>query len=98
MLNLGILCLLPLVLALAPPIALVVVFFEYCFGYGGCLYCFKDNCLSMCLAFLIFTPIVFAIGTIGSVLALALFLVPAVLFQAYRMLKLLFYRCLCCLK
>jgi hypothetical protein len=80
LLNLGILILLPLALALTPPVALVVVFYEASFSYNGCCSCCRHNCFLMCPAILIFTPIVFAIGTIGSALALSLFLVPSMIF------------------
>ena len=79
LLNLGILLLVPIILVLAPPVSLVIVFCDSCFGYNGCCYC-SDNCLMKFLSGLIFVPIVFAIGTIGSVIAVALFLVPAMIF------------------
>jgi hypothetical protein len=98
MLNIGILALLPVILVLGPPIALTAAFYINCFDYSGLCYCCKDSCIMMLISILIFTPITLAIGCIGSALAIILLLVPATLFQLYRIVKLTFYRCRCCLK
>jgi hypothetical protein len=70
----------PLILALAPPIALVGVFLESAYDDDdGCCYC-DDNGLLKCISGLICVPLLFAIGLIGSVLVLALFLVPGMVY------------------
>ena len=109
LINLAILIFLPVILALAPPVALVRVYIET-FDDEGCIYneddgcCYNDNdepcenCGLKYTAGIMCIPIVFVIGFIGSIFVLPLLLVPAMIYQIYRLFKLIFYRCSCCLK
>ena len=97
LINLAIFIFLPLIFVLGPPIALAGACISESFRDYGCCSC-GDICLLKCLAGLIFVPIVFAIGFIGSAFLVAIFLVPVMLFQFFRLFKLAFNRCACCLK
>ena len=89
----------PLILALLPPIALAAVFIESTYDDDdSCCYHDEDNVIMRIFSALCCVPCVFAIGFIGSAIVLALFLVPGMIFQTYRLFKLIFYRCSCCLK
>ena len=97
-LNIGLLFLMPLVLFFGPPIALTLFFFDKCYTRYGCLSCFVRNKFLSILGILLFAPIVLAVGFVLGALTLGILIVPALLFQLYRLMQLLFYRCRCCLK
>jgi uncharacterized membrane protein YhaH (DUF805 family) len=82
--NLGILIFLPILLSLGPPIALVFASLrEFRYSGGAC----------MCAAILLLGPILFALGCIISAIAVALFLVPGMIYQTIRMFKLVLSSC-----
>ena len=71
--------LIPLGLLFVP----VIFLFGALFDRGGCLYSFWNcgsNCLCKLIMLLILIPIILVIGLAGGVLALAILLIPGVIF------------------
>ena len=81
--NLGIFLLIPLVLVLAPPIALAGFYIAEC--------CRGSSCIVAFICGFLVIPLLLGIGLVGSAIAVTLFMVPAMIYQFYRLLKLIFY-------
>ncbi|CDW86799.1 ibr domain containing protein [Stylonychia lemnae] len=106
LLNILIFAGIPLIILLAPPVYLIGKYFD---NYDDdfisrilcCVKCIDrtcSNCFCQILVAIFVLPIVISIGLLVGAIALAILIVPAYIFQLYRILKLVFYRCRCCLK
>ena len=57
-----------------------------------------DNCFFSCFIFLLFLPVVIAIGLVIGALNLALKIIPAIIFKLWKLLIMVcWWRCACCL-
>jgi len=99
--NIGVLLVLPLVLLFTPPIFLIICYFNPDEMDGACCcICFKkiDSCVGNCLLATLLIPIIFSLGLVVGVIALGLLIVPAYIYQIFRIFKIIFRRFRCCLK
>ncbi len=108
LINIAILILMPLVLILTPAIGILILYFKpheadrYCpFNVFCCVpICAEQHSTGpkICFIFtsLIMVPILFALGAVVGAILCALLIVPAYVFQIFRMFKILFRRCRCC--